>query len=95
MSKINILVVPSDNQGGVGFYRSTQPHIQLEQQYPEEFSVTFEMNPNWDNLTSFKKYQIIHIHKALFNNMNSFYKAMDFLNKYSLVFHALLSFFVG
>lgn len=81
MSKINILVVPSDNQGGVGFYRSTQPHIQLEQQYPEEFSVTFEMNPNWDNLTSFKKYQIIHIHKALFNNMNSFYKAMDFFKK--------------
>lgn len=85
MSKINILVVPSDNQGGVGFYRSTQPHIQLEQQYPEEFSVTFEMNPNWDNLTSFKKYQIIHIHKALFNNMNSFYKAMDFFKKNNIV----------
>lgn len=85
MSKINILVVPSDNQGGVGFYRSTQPHIQLEQQYPEEFSVTFEMNPNWDNLTSFKKYQIIHIHKALFNNMNSFYKAMDFFKENNIV----------
>ena len=58
MSKINILVVPSDNQGGVGFYRSTQPHIQLEHQYPDEFSVTFDMNPNWHDLISFKKYQI-------------------------------------
>ncbi len=85
MSKINILVVPSDNQGGVGFYRSTQPHIQLEQQYPEDFSVTFEMNPNWGNLMSFKKYQIIHIHKALFNDMNSFYKAMDFFKENNIV----------
>lgn len=85
MSKINILVVPSDNQGGVGFYRSTQPHIQLEQQFPEEFSVTFEMNPNWYNLLSFKKYQIIHIHKGLFNDMQAFYKAMEYFKENNIV----------
>lgn len=85
MSKINILVVPSDNQGGVGFYRSTQPHIQLEQQYPEEFSVTFDMNPNWYDLESFKKYQIIHIHKALFKNMSAFYAAMSFFKENNIV----------
>jgi glycosyltransferase involved in cell wall biosynthesis len=85
MSKINILVVPSDNQGGVGFYRSTQPHIQLEQQFPEDFSVTFEMNPNWYNLLSFKKYQIIHIHKGLFNDMEAFYKAMAFFKENNIV----------
>lgn len=85
MSKINILVVPSDNQGGVGFFRSTQPHIQLEQQFPEEFSVTFEMNPNWYNLLYFKKFQIIHIHKGLFPDMDAFYKAMDFFKENNIV----------
>lgn len=85
MSKINILVVPSDNQGGVGFYRSTQPHIQLEHQYPDEFSVTFDMNPNWHDLMSFKKYQIIHIHKGLFHDMNAFHKAMEFFKENNIV----------
>lgn len=85
MSKINILVVPSDNQGGVGFYRSTQPHIQLEHQYPDEFSVTFDMNPNWYDLMSFKKYQIIHIHKGLFNDMSAFHKAMEFFKENNIV----------
>jgi glycosyltransferase involved in cell wall biosynthesis len=85
MSKINILVVPSDNQGGVGFYRSTQPHIQLEHQYPDEFSVTFDMNPNWYDLMSFKKYQIIHIHKGLFHDMNAFHKAMEFFKENNIV----------
>ena len=36
MGKIKILVVPSDNIGGVGFYRSTQPHVYLAEKYPEE-----------------------------------------------------------
>lgn len=85
MKKINILVVPSDNHGGVGFYRSTQPHIQLEQQFPEEFSVTFDMEPNWYDLTSFKKYQIIHIHKGLFNDMQAFYNAMKFFKENNIV----------
>ena len=85
MSKINILVVPSDNQGGVGFYRSTQPHIQLEQQYPDEFSVTFDMNPNWYDLMSFKKYQLIHIHKGLFHDMKAFHKAMEFFKENNIV----------
>lgn len=85
MSKINILVVPSDNKGGVGFYRSIQPHIQLEKQFPEEFSVSFNMKPNWEDLESFKKYQIIHIHKGIFNNMNSFYNAIHYFKENKIV----------
>ena len=85
MSKINILVVPSDNRGGIGFYRSTQPHIQLEQQFPDDFSVTFEMNPNWLDLEFFKKYQIIHIHKGIFKDMDAFHKAMIFFKENNIV----------
>lgn len=63
MAKQNILVVPPFNtNGGVGFFRSIQPHIQLEKQFPEEFSVTIDGKPEWDNIDSFKKYDLIHIH---------------------------------
>ena len=81
MAKINILVVPSDNVGGVGFYRSTQPHIQLEKQFPEDFSVTIDMNPNFTDLHSFDKYDIIHIHKGLFRDMRSFLLAMEYFKE--------------
>ena len=46
MSKINILVVASDNIGGVGFFRSSQPHKKLEELFPEEFSVDYNLHPN-------------------------------------------------
>lgn len=85
MEKINILVVPSDNIGGVGFYRSTQPHIELERLYPDKFSVTIDMNPKWGDLESFKKYQIIHIHKGLFQNMTQFYFALDYFKSNNIV----------
>ena len=83
--KLNVLVVPSDNIGGVGFYRSTQPHIQLEKQFPDDFSVTIEMQPDFKNLEWFKQFDILHIHKALFGNMQDFYKAMDFFKENKIV----------
>ena len=85
MEKVKILVVPSDGRGGVGFYRSTQPHIQLEQQFPEEFDVTIELDPDWTKLEEFDKYSLIHIHKGLFNNMNAFFKAMEYFKEKGIV----------
>lgn len=87
MAKINILVVPSDNMGGVGFYRSTQPHIQLEKQFPDEFSVTIDMQPDFSNLEVLKKYQIIHIHKGIFNEQVEpvFKAAMAFCKREGIV----------
>lgn len=78
MAKINVLVVPSDNIGGVGFYRSTQPHIQLQEQFPDEFEVTIDMQPNFRNLPWFDKFQIVHIHKALFQDMQGLYIFLDY-----------------
>lgn len=75
---IKILVVPSDNVGGVGFFRSTQPHKELEKEFPDLFSVTIDMHPVWENLEYFKQFDIIHIHKGLFSNMGSFIKALYF-----------------
>lgn len=78
MGKINVLVVPSDNVGGVGFYRSTQPHIQLQEQFGEDFDVTIEMNPPFRNLQWFDKFQIVHIHKGLYRDMQGFYAFLDY-----------------
>ena len=87
MSKIKILVVPSDNRGGVGFYRSTQPHIELEKQFPDEFEVTIDMSPNFSDPQSLEKYDIIHIHKGLFseNLMPIFHQTLEYLNQKGVV----------
>lgn len=81
MDKIRVLVVPSDNRGGVGFFRSTQPHIYLEKNYPEEFEVDIDMNPDWSNLDLIKTYDLIHVHKGLFNNYGAFRNALVFCKK--------------
>lgn len=85
MEKINVLVVPSDNIGGVGFYRSTQPHMELEKMFPDEFSVTIDMNPDWSNLEALKKYKIIHVHKGLFKHIDLFRRAILFCRSVGIV----------
>lgn len=80
MKKYNILVVPSDNQGGVGFYRSTQPHIKLEQMFPDEFSVTIRMNPDWNNLEFFDDFDLIHVHRGIYSDMTAFRKALSYMD---------------
>ena len=84
MGKINILVVPSDNVGGVGFYRSTQPHIYLSQKYSEEFDVTINMKPNFRDLSSFDKYDIVHIHKGLFEDMQGFLNFLAYAKEHNI-----------
>lgn len=76
-SKINVLVVPSDTHG-VGKYRSVSPHNQLVKQYGEEFDVEINMQPDWANLESLDKYDIIHFHKGLWRDMDVFWKALDY-----------------
>ena len=48
MSKIKVLVVPSDRTG-VGAFRSVNPHIALEEMYSEEFSVDIDYEPQLGN----------------------------------------------
>ena len=85
IDKVNVLVIPSDTRGGVGFYRSTQPHIQLERQYPDMFSVTFNTDPDWKNLSYFDDFHIIHIHKSLYEDENAFRRAMAYFKEKGIV----------
>lgn len=60
--KIKILVVPSD-RSGVAFFRSTNPHIQLEKMYPNEFRIDINYNPQIENEEWLKQYDLIHFHR--------------------------------
>lgn len=75
--KINVLVVPSD-KFGVGLYRSVSPHSHLDRLYGDEFNVEIKYNIDIDNLESFDKYDIIHIHKGLYKDMDKFWAFIDY-----------------
>ena len=62
--KIKILVVPSDRTG-VSYFRSTKPHLHLEQMYPDNFHVDIDYYPKLDNDEWLKQYDIIHYHRTL------------------------------
>jgi len=64
MSKIKILVVPSDRTG-VSYYRSTIPHIKLEEYFPKEFHVDIDYEPQLNDDNYLKQYDLIHYHRTL------------------------------
>ena len=64
MSKINVLVLPSDTSG-VGRFRSVDPHIKLQNLYPNDFHVDIEYQPRINDLNFWKKYQIVHFHRSV------------------------------
>lgn len=63
MKKIKILVCPSDRTG-VGYYRSTKPHIALEGLYPNEFHVDIDYEPRFEDEEWLKQYDVVHYHRA-------------------------------
>jgi len=64
MSKINVLVLPSD-QSGVGKFRSVDPHVNLQINYPNDFHVDIDYQPRLDDDNYWKKYQIVHVHRTI------------------------------
>jgi glycosyltransferase involved in cell wall biosynthesis len=64
MNKINVLVTPSDTSG-VGKFRSVDPHVKLQNMYPNDFHIDIEYNPNINDLNFWKKYQIVHFHRSI------------------------------
>jgi len=69
MSKINILVLPSD-KSGVGRYRSVDPHINLQNNYSEDFHIDIDYQPNINDINYWKKYQIVHFHRSIGHNID-------------------------
>lgn len=67
MSKINVLVLPSDRTG-VGKYRSVDPHIFLQNHHSEDFHVDIDYEPKINDDNYWKKYQIVHFHRVIGRN---------------------------
>ena len=64
MEKINVLVLPSD-QSGVGKFRSVDPHVKLQNMYPDDFHVDIDYEPKINDINYWKKYQIVHFHRSI------------------------------
>jgi glycosyltransferase involved in cell wall biosynthesis len=65
--KINVLILPSDKTG-VGKFRSVDPHIMLQNMYPDDFHVDIDYEPRLNDPNFWKKYQIVHVHRNIGNN---------------------------
>lgn len=86
MKKIKVLVVPSDRTG-VSYFRSTNPHIALETNYPEEFHIDVDYEPQLNNDEWLKQYDIIHYHRTLgpYEQMEALLNKFDSLGIVSIM----------
>jgi len=75
--KINVLVLPSDKTG-VGKFRSIDPHVFLQNLYPDDFHVDIDYEPKINDIKYWDKYQIIHVHR----NIGSHYDQTPSIIKY-------------
>ena len=64
MSKIKVLVLPSDATG-VGKFRSVDPHVMLQNMYPDDFHVDIDYQPRINDLNYWRQYQIVHVHRNI------------------------------
>jgi glycosyltransferase involved in cell wall biosynthesis len=64
MSKIKVLVVPSDRTG-VGKFRSVDPHVFLQNLYPDDFHVDIIYEPPYDDMSFWSEYQIVACHRSI------------------------------
>ena len=62
--KINVLVLPSDKTG-VGKFRSTDPHVMLQNMYPDDFHVDIDYQPKINDDNYWRQYQIVHVHRNI------------------------------
>lgn len=84
MSIIKILVLPSDRTG-VGKFRSLEPHIFLQNQYPDDFHVDIDYNPNLDDMSYWKKYDMVCFHRSLNPDYDKSVKVIRSLNDLGII----------
>ena len=84
MSKIKILVVPSD-RSGVGKFRSVDPHIFLQNQYPDEFHVDIVYDTPYDDVNFWTQYQIVAFHRSIGPDFERSNNLIQMLNSLGVV----------
>jgi glycosyltransferase involved in cell wall biosynthesis len=80
MPKINVLVVPSDRTG-VGKFRSVDPHIFLQNLFPEDFHIDIVYEVPYNDEDFWKKYQIVSFHRSIGPDFDQAYELIPKLRK--------------
>jgi glycosyltransferase involved in cell wall biosynthesis len=84
MEKINVLAIASDTSG-VSKFRTVDPHVKLQNMYPNEFHVDIEYSVDTTNINFWKKYQIIHFHRNIGNDYESCPEFIKYLQSIGIV----------
>lgn len=84
MSKIKILVLPSDRTG-VGKFRSVDPHVFLQNLYPEDFHVDILFDPPMEDKNFWKDYQIVSYHRSIGTDFDAAAKLIEWLNSEGII----------
>jgi glycosyltransferase involved in cell wall biosynthesis len=64
MSKIRVLVLPSDRTG-VGKFRSVDPHVMLQNNHSDDFHVDIDYDPKINDINYWRQYDIVHFHRSI------------------------------
>jgi glycosyltransferase involved in cell wall biosynthesis len=84
MSKIKVLVVPSDRTG-VGKFRSVDPHVFLQNLYGDDFHVDIIYDVPYEDLSFWKQYQIIAFHRSIGPDFDKSYELIQKLNDLGII----------
>ncbi len=84
MSKIKVLVLPSDRTG-VGKFRSTDPHIMLQNNHSEDFHVDIDYDPKINDLNYWRQYDIVHFHRSIGHDYEQAVNLINKLNSLGIV----------
>jgi len=84
MSQIKVLVLPSDVTG-VGKFRSVDPHVMLQNMYPNDFHVDIDYQPQINNVNYWKQYQIVHVHRNIGHDYGQTVNLINFLKSIGVV----------
>jgi len=84
MSKIKVLVVPSDRTG-VGKFRSVDPHVFLQNLYGDDFHVDIIYEPPYDDLHFWQQYQIVAFHRSIGPDFDRAHRLIQMLNSLGVI----------
>ena len=84
MSKINVLILPSDKTG-VGKFRSVDPHVMLQKLYPNDFHIDIDYEPKINDVNYWKKYQIVHFHRNIGGNYDATPEIVKWLKNQGII----------
>ena len=84
MSKIKVLVLPSDKTG-VGKFRSIDPHVMLQNNHADEFHVDIDYEPKVNDYNYWKQYDIVHFHRTIGHEYENSVNLINRLNSIGIV----------